>query len=239
MLIENQLEHGDHGHLGQILTYLTGLRAQTIVWVAADFREEHLSAVNWLNQNTVDPFAFFAVRLRVVRIANSPYAPLFEVIERPNGWDRRVQETTREARESGALSGLGQFRLAFWTHVVNRRPDEAALSPAGADSNRSRSVRGGEVVLVQYLAQNEVGLFLRPPRRGDPSRAAQKLQAVEERLASRLGRPLGDPKGRYFFLSKIQVDSRDRANWDRMADFLADEANRYIQVLGDVMGGDT
>ena len=36
-LIENQLESSDHTHLGQILTYLAGLGARTVVWVARDF----------------------------------------------------------------------------------------------------------------------------------------------------------------------------------------------------------
>jgi hypothetical protein len=87
VLIENQLDCGDHAHLGQILTYLTGLKAETVVWVAPNFREEHLSAIRWLNDNTKEP-SFFAVKLKVLRIGQSPYAPLFEVVESPNDLDR-------------------------------------------------------------------------------------------------------------------------------------------------------
>ena len=85
VLIENQLEQSDHTHLGQILTYLAGLSARTVVWIAPSFREPHLSAIRWLNQHTADGFSFFALRLRVVRIGESPYAPIFEVVEKPSG----------------------------------------------------------------------------------------------------------------------------------------------------------
>jgi hypothetical protein len=96
VLIENQPEASDHTHLGQIITYLSGLEAQVIVWLAPQFREEHLSALRWLNQHTDERFSFFAVRLRVVRIGDSPLAPLFELLEKPNAWERRVQQQTRE-----------------------------------------------------------------------------------------------------------------------------------------------
>ena len=103
VLIENQLGQADHGHLGQLLTYLAGLGANVVIWVASEFRDGHLSAITWLNEHTVDPFAFFAVRVSVVRIANSPLAPVFEVLARPNEWDRQVHTM---AREKGQLTDL-------------------------------------------------------------------------------------------------------------------------------------
>jgi hypothetical protein len=76
VLIENQLEGSDHTHLGQIMTYLAGLEAHTIVWIAADFREPHLSTLKWLNENTSESFAFFAVNVKAVRIEDSLIAAL-------------------------------------------------------------------------------------------------------------------------------------------------------------------
>jgi len=35
LIIENQLEMSDHGHLGQISTYAAGVGASIIVWVNA------------------------------------------------------------------------------------------------------------------------------------------------------------------------------------------------------------
>ena len=99
VLIENQLEVANHTHLGQVLTYLAGLDANVVIWVAAEFRDAHLSAINWLNEHTVEPFAFFAVRVSVVRIGDSPLAPIFEVLARPNEWERRLQTIAQESRQ--------------------------------------------------------------------------------------------------------------------------------------------
>ncbi len=49
------LEGSDHSHLGQILTYLAGLEAKTIIWIAREFDDAHRSAVKkkmteWLHE---------------------------------------------------------------------------------------------------------------------------------------------------------------------------------------------
>jgi hypothetical protein len=75
VLIENQLEHTDHTHLGQLLTYAAGLHAATIVWVAGRFTDEHRAALDWLNEVTGEKFRFFGVEVELWRIGSSPAAP--------------------------------------------------------------------------------------------------------------------------------------------------------------------
>ncbi|MDD9986020.1 MAG: hypothetical protein OXQ31_07105 [Spirochaetaceae bacterium] len=124
VLIENQLENSDHKHLGQILTYLAGLDVKTVIWVAGEFHEAHRSAIRWLNDNTADDFAFFAIRLRVVRIGDSPFAPVFEVIEKPNTWERSIVK-----RVNVAEAKLTRMREDFWNRYLNRHPGLFALQP--------------------------------------------------------------------------------------------------------------
>src|SRR5215218_6471589 len=52
VIVENQLEVTDHGHLGQLLTYAGGTDPATIVWCAPTFRDEHRAALDWLNDHT-------------------------------------------------------------------------------------------------------------------------------------------------------------------------------------------
>ena len=227
VLIENQLESSDHTHLGHIMTYLAGLQAQTMVWIAPTFREQHLSAIRWLNEHTVDPFAFFAVKLRVVRIANSPFAPLFEVIERPNNWDRSVAERRRETE--GDRTETGQFRLDFWTHFCSRYP---AYGPAGAASSIWATLPGTTAFLVQYLATQNVGVFVRPPRGGSPEQLATDLAPHLAQLASELG--TADPA--MLPSARLAIDTHDKANWNRMADWLDERTRTYQTAFSRIAG---
>ena len=217
VLVENQLEGSDHTHLGQIMTYLAGLQAQTMIWVAPSFRDEHLSAIRWLNEHTVDPFAFFAVRIRVVRIADSPFAPLFEVVERPNNWDRQVSEKKRAVE--GDRSELGEHRLAFWTHFCGRHPDYG--TPGAASSGRT-ALPGTDAVLVQYLSRSGVGVFVRPPRGGSPEELEEAVGPYLTALAAELGAKLQPSLD-----GKLELDAYDRSHWDRMADWLDDRTRAY------------
>lgn len=90
VLIENQLERTDHTHLGQIITYAAGLNANTVVWISASLREEHRAAIDWLNENTVETPQFFGVEVELWRIGDSPYAPKFNVVSKPNDWSKTV-----------------------------------------------------------------------------------------------------------------------------------------------------
>jgi hypothetical protein len=111
VLIENQLERTDHKHLGQLLTYAAGLKAATIGWIAERFTEEHRAALDWLNDITGERFAFFGLELELWRIGNSPMAPKFNIVSKPNDWSRTVQSS---AAASGELPEIKKIQLQFW-----------------------------------------------------------------------------------------------------------------------------
>ncbi|MEL6919663.1 MAG: DUF4268 domain-containing protein [Pseudomonadota bacterium] len=113
VVIENQLETTDHSHLGQILTYAAGLEAKTCIWVAAKFHEEHRAAVDWLNEISGEEFQFFGLEIELWRIGDSPAAPKFNIIAKPNGWKREVGRTAR-SMEPANLTETKRLQLEFW-----------------------------------------------------------------------------------------------------------------------------
>jgi len=114
VLIENQLERTDHSHLGQILTYAAGLDAVTIVWITERFTEERRAALDWLNEKTEEGINFFGVELDLWRIGDSPTAPKFNIVSKPNDWARTVRDTAK-----GELSGDRAIQFKFWTAYKN------------------------------------------------------------------------------------------------------------------------
>ena len=111
VLVENQLERTDHNHLGQLLTYAAGLDAVTIIWIADSFAEEHRSALDWLNRITSQDINFCGVSVELWRIGDSPPAPKFNVISKPDDWARTIQRSAA----SKELSDWQKIQLKFWT----------------------------------------------------------------------------------------------------------------------------
>jgi hypothetical protein len=113
VLVENQLERTDHTHLGQLLTYASGLQAVTIVWIAARFTEEHRATLDWLNKITDESFRFLGLEVELWRIGDSPAAPKFNIVSKPNDWSRSVAQAARSLDEA-ALTDTRIMQRAYW-----------------------------------------------------------------------------------------------------------------------------
>jgi len=120
VIIENQLENSNHDHLGKIITYASGLDAKVIVWIVKEARDEHRSAIEWLNNNTVQDINFFLIELHAYQIGNSDYAPMFQIVEQPNDF---IKEQ-KGKKSTDTMNKSQSERLEFWTqfndHVINR-----------------------------------------------------------------------------------------------------------------------
>jgi hypothetical protein len=117
LIVENQLEGTDHGHLGQLVTYAAGTDAGTVVWMATAFREEHRQALDWLNNQTAGNARFFGIEIGAVQIAESPAAPLFRLRAQPNDWHAQTTTAAKSTAQGGTKSG---YYLQFWEQLLQR-----------------------------------------------------------------------------------------------------------------------
>lgn len=115
VIIENQFGRTNHGHLGQILTYLAGIEnAKTVVWIAETIQHDHRAAVDWLNSNTTEDFSFFAIEIELWKIGDSMPAPRFNVIASPNDWTRSARRASSRVNDASGGERSG-FLVAYWT----------------------------------------------------------------------------------------------------------------------------
>ncbi|MAU52393.1 MAG: hypothetical protein CMN17_08455 [Roseovarius sp.] len=170
-MIENQFQKSDHGHLGQILTYLAGGEdVRTVIWIAESLRDEHRAALEWLNNNTTTDYAFFGVEVEAWRIGESDPAPKFEVVVRPNDWVRHQRQKTRASEMEDY-----QRRMEYWQAFLDNWPAHDGLSPPARAPNQgwmklaftgdSRPPDGGGIYLYRVIAERVVGVYLSVGRR--------------------------------------------------------------------------
>lgn len=122
LIVENQLQPSDHGHLGQLLTYAGGLDAATIVWVTTAVREEHRQALDWLNRHTDREVAFFGLQIEVVQIGDSMPAANLKPIATPNDWGRNIKRATERTEPSEVATARQRFFHAVLTELKARKP---------------------------------------------------------------------------------------------------------------------
>jgi hypothetical protein len=232
VLIENQLEQTDHTHLGQIMTYLAGLDAQTVVWIAPDFRQPHLSAIRWLNEHTADGFAFFAVKARVVRIADSPFAPIFEVVEKPNDWERQLSGHRKSAQHGN--SEIGDKREEYWRAYTTRHPNSRVTAGRGGWISFTPPLANIAKVVL-WIGQTEGGIFVRNhfslASEDFMARVHPHIVKLEERLG--IENSIGDGT---IFGQRWPASVNDPTTWPEIQDRQERELERYISALDEILG---
>lgn len=167
IIIENQLECSNHEHLGKIITYASGLNAKVIVWIVKEAREEHRSAVEWLNNITDSDLNFFLIEIHAYKIGNSEPAPKFEIIEEPNGF----RKNTNDKNSTGENNKTRSERLIFWNELndvlsangnpfkikkeTNRHYNTIAIGTGKAYISISLVDREEKIGVELYIADNK------------------------------------------------------------------------------------
>ncbi len=161
VLVENQLEPTNHTHLGQLLTYAAGLEAVTIVWIAAPIRDEHRTALDWLNRITDENFQFFGLEIELWRIGDSALAPKLNIISKPDNWSKSFPKATI------ALSDTQRMQVDYWAafqDVLDKAGGSVSARPTPQPQNwMGYGVGSGDcgVDAVMNTRENRVQVRLR------------------------------------------------------------------------------
>ena len=240
VLIENQLERTDHSHLGQLLTYASGLEAVTIVWIAARFTEEHRSTLDWLNRITDETFRFFGVEVELWRIGDSLAAPRFNVVSKPNNWNKLVSQAAKAIDES-ELTTVKALQVSYWQalgHLLvarggplakERKPQPQSwmaysIGRTGFSVNASMARPKRQVRAELYMSNPHAKAYFHLLHQHKP--------AIEGELGYELEwEELPEGKDTRISIALNDIDPENEADWQRQHDWLVTRLNDFYRVF--------
>ncbi|MDE0299325.1 MAG: DUF4268 domain-containing protein [Candidatus Poribacteria bacterium] len=234
VVIENQLEASNHDHLGKLITYLTVIDARVGIWIVADPKPEHVSAISWLNQTYAADF--YLVKLEAVQIGDSLRAPLLTLIVGANEESKQAVTVKAEEKERYGL------RQEFWTQLLDRARERTPLH-ANISAKKYASiyatVRSG--VFLQYTIRQRdsgVGLYI---DRSDKDENIEIFRALKEKkceIEEAFGEPLEWEQRdgtRVCRIVKSQVSQggyrNDREDWEEIQDSMIEAMIRLNKAL--------
>ena len=233
VVIENQLEASNHDHLGKLITYLTVIDAKVGIWIVADPKPEHVSAISWLNQTySAD---FYLVKLEAVQIGDSLRAPLLTLIVGANEESKQAVTVKAEEKERYGL------RQEFWTQLLDRA---RVRTPLHANISARRGVDLDATVktglFLRYnITQSGSGVGLYIDRR-DKNENVDIFRALEEKkgkIEEAFGEPLewkqhDDTRAcRIFIRFSTGGYRNDAADWAEIQDAMIEAMIRLNKAL--------
>ena len=237
VLIENQLEKTNHKHLGQLFTYAAGLQAQTIVWVASQFTDEHKAALDWINDHTEDSIRVFGLEIELWRIGESEPAPKFNIVTKPNEWIKSGL-SSRTSGTSERKIAQQEYWTAFSEWMNSHDLDNNRLSKPGGRhwmSIRPYKVRGMTNSLTIKTLKREIGVELYLGRDMANSRFAA-LESHKEEIEASFGESLDWQPLPHRIACRIKAtlsdtDWKESGDWNRQFEWFRDTNKRLTQAI--------
>ena len=154
VIIENQLERSNHDHLGKLITYLTQIGAKAAIWIVADPRPEHISAISWLNESS--SASFYLLKLEAVRIERFTTRTAADT----DCWVpvRRAKKLAKQRKNSknGTAFAVG-FGHSCWSGLKKRTPLHANTSPN--ELRHIRATAGKRGLIFGYVIQQHTSEY--------------------------------------------------------------------------------
>ena len=236
VVVENQFGNSDHDHLGKSLTYLAGVSdATTVVWISEKLRDSHRAAIEWLNANTPERFAFLGVELKVVRIDGSKPAPLFMLVAQPNGWARRTRR-----RADVSLSEENRWWQTYWSAFAAYLQHQGAREwlvdlPLSRWWGCSTGRTGFRLYAIPDRNRRQIAVTLEISEMA-PNSAYEALVSERAKIDAEFGRPLDWSQTEQRFrisTTRSDLDPNQISQWPEQHRWMLEQLRRFREVFAD------
>ena len=136
IVIENQVYSSDNDHFVRLFGYAASCDAGAVIWVAPDFRSDHLAMLKWLSLAGVEIFAFKVSAYKIGEV----YAPHFECVVNP---DQTVNQPDTSSFRGPSIYGR------FYSPLTPELRREGIAAIGGRQqgwSGRWRRYRAGKIL---------------------------------------------------------------------------------------------
>lgn len=228
-----------------MITYAAGLDAVTIVWVAKRFTEEHRATLDWLNERTDEKITFFGLEVELWRIGDSPVAPKFNIVSKPNDWTRSVQQAAQ-----GEVSEHKLLQLRFWTAFKEYMEEKSSFVRCQKPSPRHwmnhalgrAGLHLASIVSAWNSETNSRGSEIRAELTLNGTSAKQNFAELEERkqeIEKSLGFSLRwhNPEGKNMCRLAVRQDADflNEALWPQQFEWLRQKVETMHKVFGPIV----
>lgn len=240
VVIENQLQTTDHDHLGKLITYLSNLDAKSAIWVTSEPKQEHINAINWLNEiGNRAGIKFYLMEVKGYKIGDSPPAPKFSIIAGPS------EEAITIGKEKEEDAERIIRRREFWKKLLekaeNRLPLYSNVSPSGDHWLSAGSGKSGiHYAFLIYARGGGGGMELTISRGKDSQEENKKIfdelfshkQEIERDFGEQITWKRLDSK----ISSRLEVrypigGLYQREKWDELQEKMIDGMVRFEKAL--------
>lgn len=229
IIIENQLSKTDHKHLGQIITYASGIDAKIQIWICKEVTEEHRRAIDWLNEFTTSEVIFFACEIELWKINESLCAPMFKVVSSPNDWSKTIKTNPSEIK-----SPLKKIRLEFWNgfkEYMTEKGTDLRLRTPGSNHWYTVSLGTSHFSLAWTINTKENRLGCELYMGGKPakkyfSKLCEMKEEIENEIGPLIWMELPD-KTACRIIVYHDGDIKNKSQWPDLYNWLGEKAEAF------------
>lgn len=238
VVVENQLEKTNHDHLGKMLTYASGLDANTMIWIAKEFSEEHRRAFDFINEHASPNLQCFGLEIELWKIGDSPPAPQFKIVSSPNEYTSEIKtDTTGKLTEAKALyldlwNDFKKYCVENGTSLKIRKPRPQQWF--GIAVGRSKF----QISLIASIQHQRIGceIYIR----GKNAKAYFKLlEEKKEQIHKSIGeidwQELPDGQDCRIVLYKHNIDIKNRTNWQDANKWFKENAEKFHKTFSPII----